>query len=66
QFHNFIVKKMFSVAMLACPDRKTFYLKISGGKEDSSLHLLEWVNALQDLLNQLNVFYAQGSYDKGL
>ncbi|KAJ2608903.1 putative glycolipid transfer protein [Coemansia reversa NRRL 1564] len=66
QFHNFIVKKMFSVAMLACPDRKSFYLKVGGEKEDANLRLLEWVNALQDLLNQLNVFYAQGSYDKGL
>ncbi|KAJ1731904.1 hypothetical protein LPJ61_002298 [Coemansia biformis] len=66
QFHGFIVKKMFSVAMLACPDRKTFYMKIGGGKEGEKEQLLEWVQALQTHLNQLNVFYASGGYDKGL
>ncbi|KAJ2698932.1 hypothetical protein H4R19_005563 [Coemansia spiralis] len=66
QFHGFIVKNMFSVAMLACPDRKTFYLKIGGGKDNAKEQLDEWVQALQELLNQLNIFYASGGYDKGL
>ncbi|KAJ2749385.1 hypothetical protein IWQ56_007240, partial [Coemansia nantahalensis] len=66
QFHGFIVKKMFGVAMLACPDRKTFYLKVGGGKDGVEEQLLQWVQALQTLLNQLNVFYASGGHDKGL
>ncbi|KAI9506867.1 hypothetical protein GGI25_000105 [Coemansia spiralis] len=66
QFHNFIVKKMFGVAMLACPDRATFYDKIGGNNERVHDELRKWAIALQDILNQLNIFYASGSYDKGL
>ncbi|KAJ2302920.1 hypothetical protein IWW55_003187 [Coemansia sp. RSA 2706] len=66
QFHNFLVKKMFGMAMLACPDRKSFYEKVGGGKPDVHEQLLAWVNALQALLNELNIFYAKGAYDKGL
>ncbi|KAJ1768194.1 hypothetical protein IW140_005716 [Coemansia sp. RSA 1813] len=66
QYHNFIVKKMFSVAMLACPNRETFYEKVGGNNDRVHDGLLKWVEALQDLLNQLNIFYASGAYDKGL
>ncbi|KAJ2656838.1 hypothetical protein IWW48_004816 [Coemansia sp. RSA 1200] len=66
QFHNFIVKKMFGVAMLACPNRETFYEKIGGNNDKVHEGLLAWVEALQNILNQLNIFYASGSYDKGL
>ncbi|KAJ2454293.1 hypothetical protein EV183_001659 [Coemansia sp. RSA 2336] len=66
QFHGFIVKKMFSVAMMACPSRAVFFDKIGGNREGQQEELLAWVNALQSLLNNLNIFYAQGAYDKGL
>ncbi|KAJ2514656.1 eukaryotic translation initiation factor 3 subunit A [Coemansia sp. RSA 2049] len=66
QFHNFIVKKMFGVAMLACPNRETFYEKIGGNNDKVHEGLLAWVDALQNILNQLNIFYASGAYDKGL
>ncbi|KAJ1859150.1 hypothetical protein LPJ76_000335 [Coemansia sp. RSA 638] len=66
QYHGFIVKKMFGVAMMACPDRETFYKKIGGDKEGAHEQLLAWVNALQGLLNELNIFYASGAFDKGL
>ncbi|KAJ2355803.1 hypothetical protein GGF43_002466 [Coemansia sp. RSA 2618] len=66
QFHGFIVKKMFGMAMIACPDRETFYKKIGGDKEGAHEQLLVWVDALQKLLNELNIFYAKGAYDKGL
>ncbi|KAJ2265467.1 hypothetical protein EV176_005926 [Coemansia sp. RSA 451] len=66
QYHGFIVKKMFGVAMLACPDRETFYKKIGGDNEGAHEQLLAWVNALQGLLNELNIFYASGAFDKGL
>ncbi|KAJ2175551.1 hypothetical protein GGH16_000693 [Coemansia sp. RSA 560] len=66
QYHGFIVKKMFGVAMMACPDRETFYKKIGGDNEGAHEQLLAWVNALQGLLNELNIFYASGAFDKGL
>ncbi|KAJ2626471.1 hypothetical protein H4R22_004798 [Coemansia sp. RSA 1290] len=66
QFHGFIVKKMFGVAMMACPTRAVFFDKIGGNREGEREELLAWVNALQSLLNELNIFYAKGAYDKGL
>ncbi|KAJ2776516.1 hypothetical protein H4R18_005632 [Coemansia javaensis] len=66
QYHGFIVKKMFGVAMMACPDQATLYQKIGSTKAAEKDHQLKWVGALQDQLNQLNAFYASGSYDKGL
>ncbi|KAJ1798930.1 hypothetical protein LPJ59_002175 [Coemansia sp. RSA 2399] len=66
QYHNFIVKNMFSVAMYACPSRETFYEKIGGNNDRVHDGLLKWVEALQSLLNELNIFYASESYDKGL
>ncbi|KAJ2537904.1 hypothetical protein EV175_006582, partial [Coemansia sp. RSA 1933] len=66
QYHNFIVRNMFTVAMLACPNRETFYEKVGGNNDRVHNGLLTWVTALQELVNQLNIFYASGSYDKGL
>ncbi|KAJ1938399.1 hypothetical protein FBU59_004452 [Linderina macrospora] len=66
QFHNFVVKGVFNLAMKACPYRKDFYVKLGGDNDAVYGELKVWVDALQAQLNQLNVFYAKGSYDKGL
>ncbi|KAJ1960915.1 hypothetical protein GGI12_003541 [Dipsacomyces acuminosporus] len=66
QYHNFVVKGVFSLAMKACPYRKDFYEKLGGNNDQVFADLKVWVDALQQQLNQLNVFYAKGAYDKGL
>ncbi|KAJ2379183.1 hypothetical protein IW150_000342 [Coemansia sp. RSA 2607] len=66
QFHNFIVKGVFNVAMMACPARADFYKKLGDSEEAVTPGLQEWVQALQNLLRILNAFYEQGNYGKGL
>ncbi|KAI8320998.1 glycolipid transfer protein [Martensiomyces pterosporus] len=66
QYHNFVVKGVFNLAMKACPYRKDFYEKLGGDNEQVYADLKVWTDSLQQQLNQLSVFYAKGAYDKGL
>ncbi|KAJ2238276.1 hypothetical protein H4R99_006847 [Coemansia sp. RSA 1722] len=66
EFHNFIIKGVFSMAMKACPARNDFYAKLGGSYNDVVGDLRPWVDALQNLVDKLSDFYRKGSYDKGL
>ncbi|KAJ1648516.1 hypothetical protein J3B02_000137 [Coemansia erecta] len=66
EFHNFIVKGVFNLAMKACPARNDFYAKLGGSYEDIVGDLRVWVDALQKLVDQLSEVYRKGAYDKGL
>ncbi|KAJ2724307.1 hypothetical protein GGI07_002081 [Coemansia sp. Benny D115] len=66
QFHNFIVKGIFSLAIKACPSREDFYKLLGSDLEEVTKRLAVWVDALQDIVLRLNVFYSKGAYGKGL
>ncbi|TRM70217.1 glycolipid transfer protein domain-containing protein [Schizophyllum amplum] len=74
QFHNFVVKGVFSVAMKACPYRKDFYEKLAadpaGGapasQETVDAELDKWLAALDAIVKRMEDFYAKGGYGKGL
>ncbi|ESK90896.1 het-c2 protein [Moniliophthora roreri MCA 2997] len=73
QFHNFVVKGVFSVAMKACPYRKDFYAKLaadpdggpSASQEKVEEELDKWLNALNAIVTRLEAFYEKGSHSKG-
>ncbi|KAJ1813638.1 hypothetical protein LPJ75_003102, partial [Coemansia sp. RSA 2598] len=54
EFHNFIIKGVFNMAMKACPARKDFYAKLGGSYEDIVDDLRVWVDALQKLVDSLS------------
>ncbi|PWN99503.1 glycolipid transfer protein [Tilletiopsis washingtonensis] len=66
KYHNFVVKGAFGLAMKACPWRKDFYEKLGSPPERVESELEAWLNALEKIVSQLQGFYAQGNYDKGL
>jgi len=74
QFHNFVVKGIFSVAMKACPYRKDFYAKLAadpdGGPSVQSDKLDEelnkWLAALDAIVKRMVQFYEKGGYGKVL
>ncbi|KAF8475699.1 glycolipid transfer protein domain-containing protein [Kalaharituber pfeilii] len=55
--HNFVVKGIFSVAMKACPYRKTFYEKLGNDQALVQTELAEWLNALEKNVRILNDHY---------
>ncbi|KDQ55791.1 hypothetical protein JAAARDRAFT_180615 [Jaapia argillacea MUCL 33604] len=73
QFHNFVVKGVFAVAMKACPYRADFYKKLAadpaGGPPvpDDKLNaeLDEWLAALHSIVKRMEGFYEKGGYGKG-
>ncbi|KAI0029890.1 glycolipid transfer protein [Vararia minispora EC-137] len=74
QYHNFVVRGVFSVALKACPYRADFFAKLSadpaGGPAASPAELdaaLDgWLGALARDVRTMEDFYAKGGYGKGL
>lgn len=66
QYHNFVVKGAFAVAMKACPYRKDFFAKLGSPPERVDEELHKWLDALEKIVKQLQDFYVQGNYSKGL
>ncbi|WFC98431.1 hypothetical protein MYAM1_001158 [Malassezia yamatoensis] len=52
--------------MKACPYRKDFYGKLGAPHDRLHLQMEEWVASLEHIVTELQQFYAQGSYAKGL
>ncbi|KAL7005294.1 hypothetical protein EMMF5_005131 [Cystobasidiomycetes sp. EMM_F5] len=61
QYHNFVVKGIFSVAMKACPYRANFYPKVGGTQQQ----MADYLAALQSIVTRMQTFYKSGGYDKG-
>ncbi|KAI0690431.1 het-c2 protein [Cytidiella melzeri] len=73
QYHNFVVRPMFALAMKACPYKKEFYAKLAadpdGGAAVSDAEFNEelnkWLAALSSIVTRMQSFYAGGGHDKG-
>ncbi|KAG6820811.1 hypothetical protein H0H93_011105 [Arthromyces matolae] len=73
KFHNFVVKKIFAGAMMACPYRDDFYQKLaadpeggpSASQEKLNEELNKWLSALEVIVTRLEAFYEKGGHNKG-
>ncbi|ORX90638.1 glycolipid transfer protein [Basidiobolus meristosporus CBS 931.73] len=66
QYHSFVVRPIFSLAMKACPYRKDFYAKLGSDLSTVQAEMNQWLTALEKLVAQMNEFYKTGDYGKGL
>jgi len=72
QFHNFVVKGVFAVAMKACPYRQDFYGKLAadpaGGSalpaDKLSEDLNKWLGALDSIVTRVQTFQEKNGYNK--
>ncbi|PWN35993.1 putative het-c2 protein [Meira miltonrushii] len=65
QYHNFVVKGAFALAMKACPYRQDFFAKLGSPPEKVDVELHKWLDALEKIVKQLQDFYTSGNYAKG-
>lgn len=66
KYHSFVVKPVFKLAMKACPYRKDFFAKLGADQEKVLKQLIEWLEALENIVKIIFDFYASGNYGKGL
>lgn len=55
-FHNFLARGGFKLAMSACPYRKDFYAKLSPNYADLKVKLQAWLGALENIVDILEKF----------
>ncbi len=65
-YHSFVVKPVFKLAMKACPYRKDFFEKLGSDQEKVLTQLKQWLAALQKIVKIIFDFFASGNYGKGL
>ncbi|KAH9454516.1 hypothetical protein MJO28_007503 [Puccinia striiformis f. sp. tritici] len=65
QYHSFVIKPLFGLAMKACPYRADLYQKL-GTKEKVEVELERWLSALEMIVTRIQKFYEKGNYGKGL
>lgn len=58
QYHNFVVKGAFSLAMKACPYRTDFYAKLGSPPEKVDEELEKWLSALERIVKRMQDLYA--------
>ena len=56
--HNFVVKGIFTLAMKACPYRTDFYKKLGEDQTRVNTQLVEWLGALEKIVEINNTFLA--------
>ncbi|GAA5830279.1 hypothetical protein JCM3766R1_002853 [Sporobolomyces carnicolor] len=66
QYHSFVVRPVFSLAMKACPYRADFYAKLGPPTSNVDQELVKWNSALGEIITNLEAFYAKGNYAKGM
>lgn len=66
QYHNFMIKPIFKLAMNACPYRKAFFEKLGADQEKVTKQLNEWLSALESIVKIIMDFFTSGNYGKGL
>ncbi|KAG8842931.1 hypothetical protein FRB96_004609 [Tulasnella sp. 330] len=64
QYHNFVVKGIFAVAMKACPYRKDFYPKLGSPPDKVDQDLGVWLAALDVIIKRMQDFYEAGGHNK--
>ncbi|OAV96231.1 hypothetical protein PTTG_03445 [Puccinia triticina 1-1 BBBD Race 1] len=64
-YHSFVVKPIFGLAMKACPYRADLFKKL-GAKEKVDVELEKWLSALEKIVVRIQSFYEKGNYGKGL
>ncbi|KAI9227496.1 MAG: putative glycolipid transfer protein [Piptocephalis tieghemiana] len=65
QYHNFLIRGVFSLAMKACPYRKDFYQKLGSDQAKVQEQLEAWLSALEALVAHLQTFLKSNGYDQG-
>ncbi|KAF3182995.1 hypothetical protein TWF788_005797 [Orbilia oligospora] len=58
QYHNFVVKGLFSVALKATPYRKDFYAKLGADKKKVDDQAVAWLSALEGITATMQKEYA--------
>jgi hypothetical protein len=66
QYHNFMVKGIFTLAMKACPYRSDFFSRLGDDPVRVNEQFVLWVTALEVLVDRMEKFYEQGDYGRGL
>jgi len=66
QYHNFIVKGIFAVALKACPYRADFYAKLGSPPEKVQEELTKWLAALDVIITRIQGLYETKGYGKGM
>jgi hypothetical protein len=59
QYHNFLVKPIFTAAMSATPYRKDFYAKLGDDQAKVEEQGSKWLAALEEQVTILNGFLAK-------
>ncbi|KAL4064780.1 glycolipid transfer protein domain-containing protein [Scleroderma yunnanense] len=70
QYHNFVVKGIFALAMKACPYRKAFYEKLAAdpsgrsavSPEKLDVELNQWLAGLERILQRMKKVYEEKKY----
>ncbi|GME71871.1 unnamed protein product [[Candida] boidinii] len=66
KFHSILVRPIFKLAMKACPYRKDFFEKLGNDQELVKKQLIEWLEALEEIIRIIMGFFESGNYGKGL
>ncbi|GAA5887767.1 hypothetical protein JCM16303_002322 [Sporobolomyces ruberrimus] len=66
QYHSFVVRPVFSLAMKACPYRADFYAKLGPPTANVDEELEKWNDALGKIIMRIEAFYSKGNYAKGM
>lgn len=66
QYHGMLVKPVFKLAMKACPYRADFFKKLGQDQDLVTLQLIEWLVALEHIVESIMALFASGNYGKGL
>ncbi|PVG03246.1 glycolipid transfer protein [Serendipita vermifera] len=66
QYHSWVVKPVFSMAMAACPKREDFFKQLGGPPEKVQEQGKAWLDGLQQIVDHMNSLYTAQSYGKGL
>ncbi|KAJ3042586.1 hypothetical protein HDV00_007121 [Rhizophlyctis rosea] len=64
QYHSFLVKPVFALAMKACPYRKDFYAKLGSSQDEVYDAMGTWLGGLERVVKILKEFYTANKYDK--
>lgn len=66
QYHSFLIKPVFKLAMKACPYRADFFKKLGDPLDTVVAQLKAWVQGLAAVVTQIMDFFKSGNYGKGL